>query len=308
MKKIFKRIFIILINLIIIILLTELICYLSCIFSLDEKYEGFFARIKKYGYKWNYYGNFDDTYEYIKTNKLRKPVGLKYKRKPILLMGCSFAYGYNLKENENLGYRLSELLKRPVYNRGGSGWGLDQYLYLSRRNDFYTKIPAPEYIIYIYMADHLNRISRFKLQPLCIEFKPKYKLKNDKLIEIKPKFYDRFFFVENYQFHYNYKKKVITENALIEKYFTEVQAEFKKHWPDAKLVILLYPICNDKGPLDNSFIWDDLRKKGFIVIDLTKLENYKLDFDTDEYSLDGFHPNSKIWDLILPKILKELGI
>ena len=238
----------------------------------------------------------------------RQDWNVNSKLKPILFMGCSFTYGDNLPEEETISAKTAKLTGRPVYNRAGRGWGLDQYLYLSRRNDFYTKIPEPEYIIYIYMCDHINRISKFKIQPISYEFQPKYKLKNNKLVEMKPKFYDRFLFVQVFQYRYNYIIKKITENELIEKYFTEAQAEFKKHWPNSKLVILLFPIVHNKGPLDKSFIWNDLRKKGFIVIDLTKYTNYQTDFTSDEYLIDGWHPNAKVWDIFLPEVLNELNI
>ncbi len=238
----------------------------------------------------------------------RKDQNTNSKLKPILFMGCSFTYGDGLSEDETVSAKTAKLTGRPVYNRAGKGFGLDQYLYLSKRNDFYTKIPEPEYIIYVYIYDHVNRISKFKIHPLWLDFQPRYKLKNNKLVEMKPKFYDRFLFVEVFQYNYNYRTHKITENELVEKYFTEAQTEFKKHWPNSKLVILLYPLEHSKGPLDSSLIWNDLREKGFTVIDLTELENYKLDFNADEYVVDGYHPNGKIWDLILPKILKKLGI
>lgn len=242
------------------------------------------------------------------TPSFRKDWNVNSKLKPIIFMGCSFTYGDGLSEEETISAKFAKLTNRPVFNRAGRGWGLDQYLYLSRRNDFYEKIPEPEYIIYVYISDHINRISRFKIEPISLDFKPKYKLKNDKLIEMKPKFYDRFLFVEEYQGLYNYKYNKIIENELIEKYFTEAQKEFKKHWPNSKLVILLFPIWHNKGPLDKSFIWNDLRKKGFIVIDLTKYTNYQTDFTSDKYLIDRWHPRAEVWDIFLPEVLNELKI
>ena len=39
----------------------------------------------------------------------RSPVGLKYKKRPIMLMGCSYIYGLYLDENHSPHYKLSEI-------------------------------------------------------------------------------------------------------------------------------------------------------------------------------------------------------
>jgi len=54
----------------------------------------------------------------------RKPDGLEYKNKtPILIFGCSFAFGQYLNHKKTVSYKLSKLLKRPVYNRSVPGGG-----------------------------------------------------------------------------------------------------------------------------------------------------------------------------------------
>ncbi len=309
MKKIFKRIFIILINLIIIILLTELICYLSCIFSLNEKYEGFFARIKKYEYNLNYYRDFEDTYENIKTNRLRKPVGLNYKNKPILLMGCSFAYGYKLNENENLGYRLSQLLKRPVYNRAFEWWwGLHTMLYQSRREDFYKEVPEPEYVVYVFIIDHINRISTSIVNPVIYLPHVRYVYKKGKLER------------EKYPWRYNlYMFRAYTilrahslidhfNNKILNEYFIETKQEFDKHWKNYKFIILLYDETEWNDIVMNKIDVDGLRKNGFIVIYTKDLIGRYLNQPEDTIKGD-FHPSSYAWSLIAPKLadkIKEL--
>ncbi len=310
MKKFFKYLSIILINLILILLLTELVCYLSCIFSVNEKYEGFFARIKKYEYKWNLYDTFDDEYEYVKNNRLRKPVGLNYKKKPILLTGCSFAYGYNLKENENLGYRLSKLLKRPVYNRAFEWyWGPAQMLYQSRREDFYKEVPEPDYVIYVFIIDHINRISASTLNPVSYIPPLRYIYKKGKLKRERCQWLYNLYMFRAYSIiraksvltHFNYR--------LLNEYFIETKQEFDKHWNNYKFIILLY----DESEYSNYIMTDkmktdDLKKNGFIIISTKDLIGRYLDKPKDKIE-DKFHPSSYAWSLIAPKLadkIKEL--
>ena len=309
MKKFFKYLFIILINIILLFLLTEFVCYLKCIFSINEEYEGFFARIKKYEYKWNFYKNFDDKYEYIKLNRLRKPVGLNYKKKPILLMGCSFAYGYNLKENENLGYRLSELLKRPVYNRAFEWlWGVHTMLYQSRREDFYKEVPEPKYVIYVFITDHINRIAASAIDPVLRLPHLRYIYKNGKLEREKCACRYNLYMFKAYTLFRAQSVKENFQYKILNEYFIETKQEFDKHWKNYKFIILLYDEAEDLDYIMNKIDVDDLKKNGFIVVHTKDLIGRYLNKSGDRIE-DKFHPSSYAWSLIAPKLadkIKEL--
>ena len=54
----------------------------------------------------------------------RKPDNENFKNPPILLFGCSFAYGEYLAQNQTFSYKLSKLLNSPVYNRAIPGFGV----------------------------------------------------------------------------------------------------------------------------------------------------------------------------------------
>ncbi len=309
MKKLIKYFFITLINLIVLIILAEMACYLSCIFSADKNYNGFLNKIKEYPYKWNQFKNFDSEYEYIKNEKLRKPIGLNYKKKPILLMGCSFAYGYGLNEDENLGYKLSKLLNRPVYNRAFEWlWGLHTMLYQARREDFYKEVPEPSYVIYVFITDHINRISASNITPVFYVPHLRYIYKNGRLE--REKFQSRYnlYMFKSYTIlransilkHFDYK--------LLNEYFIETKAEFDKHWKNYKFIILLY----DENEFNNSIMEnievDDLKKNGFIIISTKDLIGRYLNKPEDKIE-DNFHPSNYAWSLIAPKLadkIKEL--
>jgi hypothetical protein len=66
--------------------------------------------------------NFDFN-KYIKEHNItyNNPIGLNYKKKPIIIMGEGMAAGSFLEEQDTLAYILSEYTKRPVYNRAKGG-------------------------------------------------------------------------------------------------------------------------------------------------------------------------------------------
>ena len=65
----------------------------------------------------------------------RKPQGLEYAKNdkatsPIILLGCSFNYGYGLDENGTFQAFLAHQTKRPVYNLSLIGGGFREALYI----------------------------------------------------------------------------------------------------------------------------------------------------------------------------------
>ena len=237
------------------------------------------------------------------TNSFRPDVNTNSNLKPILFAGCSFTYGDGLAENETVSYKTAEITGRPVYNRAGKGWGLAQYLYQAQREDFYDTVKEPEYLIYIYIEDHKNRLDKFKIEPGFIDFQPKYKVSGSRLTEEKPHFYDKIFFISDYQYYYNYKFNKITDETL-KLYFTEAEKEIHKRWKNTKLVILIYPISPDENQSGRK-IWQELEKENYTVINIKDLTS--VDLSSKEYRCsDGWHPDAKVWDMLLPDILNEI--
>lgn len=69
-------------------------------------------------------------------------------KKPIIIFGCSFAYGAMLNEEQKIHTKLSKLLKRNIYNFGQCGAGI-QFMYsLLNTEDFFKQIKG--YYIHIY--------------------------------------------------------------------------------------------------------------------------------------------------------------
>lgn len=236
----------------------------------------------------------------------RPDVNLDSDKKPVVFAGCSFTFGSRLSDDETVSAQFGKLTGRPTYNRGGNGWGLAQFLYQTKRNDFYQQFKEePEYIFYIYIQDHINRLDRFKIDPVYYEFQPKYIIKNGKFILQKPHFYDRFYTVHDYKFDCNSKTNAVNEDIIV-LYFDEAQKEIKKHWENTKLVILIYPTGHIE---QEKVLYTKLKEVGHNVINLQDITDG--DLLTKEYQIgidDDTHPNAKAWSVILPALIRELNI
>ncbi len=228
---------------------------------------------------------------------------------PILFMGCSFTWGDGLRANETISYKFAKQTNRTVYNRAGKGWGLDHLLYLLRSDNFYQNVDEPEYLIYVFITRHLYRIDKFKMMPVCRDFQPKYKIIKGTLIEKKPHFWHESWIIEKYMWDYRDKhnpyKNTDQMFDIMKLYFDESKTAMEKHWHKTKFVILKYPTNNDNDLYETSR-WKELEDEGFIVIDANDLTQSHL--WENKYKCDGWHPNSKVWDQLVPKLAKKLKI
>ena len=246
----------------------------------------------------------------------RKPVGLEYKNKPIVIFGDSFAHGQYLNYNQNFGYKLSHKLKRPVYNRAIPGASLQHMFYqVSEKSAeyFYEQVPKTDTIYYIMINDHYLRMSIFSdFQPLSDNFYLRYTLKNDKLKKdnfnniflnlIKSSYTVRNFNCKYSDYYVSNHKNADALTDLALAYFKETRDCLEKKWNNKlKFNIILYRY--------DKFYYKDLLKQklvanDFNVIDTDDLTNENL--MSEEYFMqDNYHPKEKAWDLLTPKIIKK---
>lgn len=261
-----------------------------------------------YKYSWLEHKNFDETYQMIKEEGLRKPIGLDYKKKPILLMGCSFAWGYDLDEKDTLGFKLSKQTQRPLYNRAYQfWWGLQTMYYQSLLEDFYKEVPEPEYVIYVFMDDHAGRALSSVIEPFYQYPHLRYVINKDKLEREKFAFvYNLFFFKKIARIIAN---RHYDENHLriINKFFIETKKEFDKHWKNYKFVILLYDTGESSDNIVNGAKIKELNEQGFIVLSTKDLLGRYLN-QKEDVIWDDCHPSAKVWTELTPKIIKRLNI
>ena len=233
----------------------------------------------------------------------RKPCGLDYKKPPILLYGCSFTYGEGLKEDEHFGHFLSKYTHRPVYNFGTCCSGLQHSLYILQNQR--PVEPQPEYIMYVFISDHIRRL--YATCRLIDEFKfLEYEKKDGEMVVKK----DLINFLKNtmvYQSFISYflpKVRAEKKFDLFKFYLKEIKKEAYKRYPNAKFVFILYERPNTEYIDIPPELIKDIKDMGIDVIDLKEVFGDKI--YQKEYLLDNTddHPNAKAWEMIVPEIAK----
>lgn len=269
----------------------------------------FFYNVKSY-----YSAPFPKHYKTGSIN-FRNPVFGNKNLKPVVLFICSFAFGDDLTDEATFQYKLSKLTNRTVYNRAVNGWGLQHMLYLLKSDDLYKEMPEPEYVIYLYISNHIERMYKYthgEAMNGAYHYLKYHKIFNNLIREnrLQNMLYSR---VWNKIILHKTTQLLINNQAgafnLFEKHLLECKKEMKKHWKNTKFIIFDY-----ESP-DNFFnLYPDnlnpanvkkLENDGFIVIKTSDLTNIKLG---DEYYLTDInhHPNEKAWDLVTPLFAEKL--
>ena len=301
MKKFIKLVFI---NL---CLLTIFVAIINCIFLFKEN------KINQ-KYPFRMYIPYEKYIYYLFRDKkyIRTPEGLNFNKKPIILYGCSFVYGYQLDNNETFSKKLSEQSKRPIHNYAISSSGIQNILFLMERKNHFQEFEEPEYIIYTFIDDHIRRL----YQP-CNTFDSvehiKYKETNNELVRDNSilKFLHLLFIYNKIKKHYFYnfifEQKKDKNFDIIKKHLIQAKKYANKNYPNTKFVILLYPSGNENEKSWYTFTsrWKELEQEDFIIYNLNDLTKENL--QKNEYKIaDKAHPNGKAWDIIVPALIKEL--
>ncbi len=290
--------------------LLDYVCFSACAFKLHKILN--YTNNVCFPYRYTFiHKKFNVNYE-IKQKKLfRPPHNINSKQKSVIIFGCSFAYGLHLKPNQTFDYKLSKMVTRPVYNRSMFGWGVQHMLYQFKNEHFYQEVKPPEYVIYVYISNHINRLYYNLMQPVdSVEYLRYFKYKTS-LEQYKLNFFNT---SSLYSFLNNlYVDKVIAKEENYDKnfdflkmHFLESQKLMKKHYPKAKMVVLLYPSGDPNDKMLKSSRWKELEKEKIIILDANTLTGTSLDLNM--YRLPDGHPNPKAWDIITPALVKKLNL
>lgn len=272
-------------------------------------FESYFLRLNK----------FSDIYKELNNNNGFRPIqNLESEERPVLIFGCSYAYGYVFDNTETISYVMSKYSSRPIINRAMLGWGIQHMLYqLKEDKEFVSSIKTPKYIFYVLMGtgSHFQRLFHTNFPNVtCKDYYFTYKLKNNEFVERKP------FLNLYYSFaipRHIYNKLVVSyvENStkddkwsnvydFMTLHFISINKVIDKLWGEGrtKFIILTFEGNNEE-------IWQQkLQENGITVINIAKLiekedlMDPKFGFFEPEISP---HPNGKLWKEVVPK-LKEL--
>ena len=80
-------------------------------------------------------------------------------KKSIVTIGDSYVIGELIPPEDTLSYKLQSLTGRKTYNYGMTAHGIQHVLYKIQNSWFFKqKDLNPEYVVYVFIADHLNRM------------------------------------------------------------------------------------------------------------------------------------------------------
>ena len=236
-------------------------------------------------------------------------------KRPIMLLGCSYAHGSGLKKKQTLSYKLFKKTNRNVFNQAIPGSSIQFALAHFQSGEMKEDVPDAEYIIYVYINYHLARLYSYDLDYIETEINQRYELKNGELVKIKkpvfPWMYS-LFTVKNIQklIEFYKSKNEYMDYELFNAVMKETLKQARENYKDVKFVVLLYPSADyieDKEPVLQDFEVEKLKSMGFIVLnaeDLTDKPIRSLDYRV----VDKDHPSEQAWDAIVPALIKKLNL
>lgn len=224
----------------------------------------------------------------------RQPMNTDSEKSPILIMGCSFAYGSFLKPEESFMGKLAKLTGRPIYNRALSARGANEMLFQLSSDKFYSKVPKPEWFIYVFIPDQIRRTQiPCSVDDIGIYYNRK--------TEVMPNF--------NIPTIYTFRDKInYYEHGKYIMYYIEIMKNIKaqavKHWgDDVKFAFIFYAEESIMNPVIKKSMLDE----GFIFLPVYELTPINL--MTKEYRTeDNIHPSESAWDILTPRIIEKLGL
>lgn len=238
-------------------------------------------------------------------------------KKPIILFGCSYIYGFGLDENQTFSKKLADYTGRTVINRGRFGTGLPFLYYQLSDNMVINELPKnPEYIIYTLIPDHFPRLFRYRTWVMSGEQALRYKIKNNNLIEDKSVFplLHSFFtsiVIEEYISIKNTHNREKT-NKLFVKLLSEsnklIKEKFSSSVSEHPKFVIIYFEC----PLDLPDLYQNeinsIQNISSDIIFFNVLEEVPEIKDRKYWLEDECHPNAQAWDRIVPILVEKLHL
>lgn len=233
-------------------------------------------------------------------------------KKPLAVVGCSFAEGSCLEDNQILGYKLSDLSNRSVFQRGVTATGLAYVYYQIANKLLPTDNLQPEYIIYVFIFDHLFRLYQHQLGFWSTELNLRYEYKNGEIREVKEflPIKNMFYSTKLFQEYFSNKQgeKETNDYTLFKYLMKDMMKQLHKNYPDTKIVFIDYPQSDEDWCLLSDEIKQFIKDEGYIYVNANELVGDNL--GKREYKVEGewLHPNEKAWNLVAPKLAKVLNL
>ena len=224
-------------------------------------------------------------------------------KKSLAVIGCSYAYGSYLQDDETLSFLLRKETDRTTYNLGVVGGSPREMLYILRDTELREELTNSdkdiEFFIYPFISHHLIRLyTDIRMYASTPYFK---QTKSGLIYYKKNKFLvNSYLYKKILEIIYS-KRDDIQAFNLFSIYMKEINKEIKKHFNNAKFVILVYEDYHN-------YDWSGFEKEGIIVLKVSDIA--KIDVTSPEYtySQTDAHPNAKAWAVIVPQLAKKLNL
>lgn len=297
--KIFLKILLQIIVVFLIVILAEYALYLINL----KKYPG----LEKSFFK--PYNSFDKSFYEFHINNFRPVENKNNSKNPILIFGCSYAYGDNLKENQIFSHKLAKYTNSAIYNFGIGGAGVQHMYYMlnniQMKNRYFSVINEPKYVFFLYVPQ-LHNVRLF--QHIFIPLEPNeylnYDIKSFKRISY-PKIFYNSFILKSLDVYIATKKGnnfKLSEQYLVE-YFSKSKKEMEKNWKNTKYYILSYDYnesCKMIIQVAEKAGWNLIFLDDFVTGDINGIE-YAI-------SKKDRHPNEHFWNEMVPNLAKRLDL
>lgn len=250
------------------------------------------------------------------------------KKKPILLLGCSYAYGECIEPEDNFATKLTELSQRWVYNFGVVGQGpIHALMLLNAEKEEHLIEENPEYVIYLYMFHH---IIRYYFPPFYDYYRQSNWIPFQKYNFLYRSYtYSHFKNIELEKYYNddkNYEKRI----ELFFKIMTDMKKKSDELFPNSKFIFLIYSdvqkdlclglwntVYNDEQEMNKLFeimnsnqFKDRLKAENIEVVTTEELIGRKMFRPSDRVINDPNHPHpsASAWKEITPQFVKKFNL
>jgi hypothetical protein len=258
---------------------------------------------------------YEQNYKIDLLSRRETPTDTIAKDKFIAVAGCSFAFGYGVKEDETLSSFLQQQMPGyEGYNYGVSGYGTQHLLVQTREKITPEEVKQKQGIlVYFFIDNHLNRlVGSRRIIKLWGENFPYFFLDDEKKLQ------------QNKTFKTGRKwktlfYKILTNSAIVDILDLEIpfsisdddfklaatvikesKKEFEKNFPGSKFVVLFCPSSKCSGELAAL-----LAKRNIDFVDYSQL----FDINSKEYRshYSDPHPNGSAYKEIAKKLSEYIA-
>ena len=234
----------------------------------------------------------------------------------LLTLGCSFAFGEGVEDDETLASRLARISKDfRAYNLALNAYGPNDLMLRAETADYWDEIaPSGGLAIYVYFWGHVDRVVGKMRDFGWQQGKPHYALTDGKLRRVgiladaHPLLSLAHGFIAQTEivrfFHIEYPTLLSADKLdLTAAILQGIKDKYLERFPEGKFVVLLYPTIFAEG---TRAIRPFLDRYQISYLDYTRLPLSRYSNEPVYHRLDG-HPNANSYRIIAAQIAKDLG-